>query len=131
MESMQTYLQGKEMKMYLGIQAGIQIGDYLCEAYTITQNTCLLKQNGTTNETVAIGKPFGSDDGTDLYGMALIDVYDTDNANECFNNLFANLNESKTVKPDGIYLRDNTPFTISNGTDLELSSYEAEIKRLK
>jgi hypothetical protein len=36
MADMQSYLQGKDMKMYLGIQAGIQVGDYLCEAYTIT-----------------------------------------------------------------------------------------------
>jgi len=70
-------------------------------------------------------KPFGSEDSADLYGMALIDVYDTDAA-ECFSSLFDNLNETKTVKPDGIYLRDNTPFTISNGTDLELSHYEGE-----
>lgn len=70
-------------------------------------------------------KPFGSEDSADLYGMALIDVYDTDAA-ECFSSLFDNLNETKTVKPDGIYLRDNTPFTISNGTDLELSHYESE-----
>jgi len=56
--------------------------------------------------------------------MALIDVFDTDAANECMNTLFDNLNETKNVKPDGIYLRDNTPFTISNGSNLEMSSYE-------
>lgn len=115
------------MKMYLGIQAGIQIGDYICEAYSITNtNKCLLTQNGTTNQTVGIGKPFGSEDGTDLYAMGLIDVYDTDAANECFNSLFENLNETKKIKPDGIYLRDNTPFTISNGTDLNLTHYEVQ-----
>jgi hypothetical protein len=37
------------------------------------------------NDTVGIGKPFASADGTDLYAMALIDVYDTDAGNECFN----------------------------------------------
>lgn len=126
LEGMQTYLQGKDMKMYLSIQAGIQIGDYLCEAYELAQSKCLLKQNGTTNETVGITKPFGSADGTDLYGMALIDVFDTDNANDCMNALWGNLNSTKTIKPDGVYLRDNTPFTISNGTDLELSSYEKQ-----
>lgn len=124
MANMQTYLQGKNMKMYLSIQAGIQTqGDTLCEAYTLTQSKCLLTQNGTTNETVGIGKPFGSEEGTDLYAMALIDVFNTDAANECINALFANLNETNTIKPDGIFLRDNTPFTISNGTDLDISHY--------
>lgn len=125
LDGMQTYLKGKDMKMYLSIQAGIQTpGDYICEAYTLATGQCLLQQNGTANETVGIGKPFGSEDGTDLYGMALIDVFDTDAANECMNTLFDNLNETKNVKPDGIYLTDNTPFTISNGSNLEMSSYE-------
>lgn len=63
-------------------------------------------------------KPFGSKPGTDLYGIGLIDVYDTKAANQSFHDLFTYLNKSKKLHPDGYYLRDNTPYTISNGSDL-------------
>jgi len=76
------------MKMYLSIQAGIQIGETQCEAYTITKGKCMLTQNGTTNETIGIGKPFGSEEGTDLYPMGFIDVFNTDAATECYKELF-------------------------------------------
>jgi hypothetical protein len=37
----------------------------------------MLTQNGTNNETIGISKPYGSADGTNLYGMGLIDVFET------------------------------------------------------
>lgn len=77
---MQTYLKSQGMKMYLSIQSGIQIGDYICEAFELTTTKCLLTQNGTTNETVGISKPYGSTSDADLYGMGLIDVFNTDTA---------------------------------------------------
>jgi hypothetical protein len=71
------------MKMYLSIQAGIQVGDYACEAHRIAdQHGCLLAQrgNGTANETVGIGKSFNAtgESEADFYAMALIDVFDKD-----------------------------------------------------
>jgi hypothetical protein len=40
------------------------------------------------------------------------------------NALFENLMPTDgTVSPDGFYLRDNSPFTISNGTELEIAKY--------
>ena len=68
--------------------------------------------------------PIRKEYGINLYGIGLIDVYDTEAANQCYKWLYENLNQTYKVKPDGYYLRDNTPFTFSNGTDLELSHYE-------
>lgn len=128
---MQTFLHGKDMKMYLAIQAGIQVGDVLCLAYEQALEAaedCLLARvkfdDDQEKYTVGLGKLFGTagDKAEDFYGMALVDVFG-DGADVCMKALFDLLLASESITPDGIYLRDNSPFTISNGTDLNITHY--------
>jgi len=122
---MRGNLTKNKMKMYLSVQAGIPVGDGRCEAYKIAaEKGCLLVQEGTSNDTVGIGKAFNAtgDRAEDFFGMALIDVFSKENASSCMAALFDNLGLS-AASLDGIYLRDSSPYTVSNGSDLEIAKY--------
>lgn len=95
LSDMQSHLRNLDMKMYLSIQAGIQVGD-LCAAYAAAeQKGCLLSQNGSDNKTVGVGKPFGAND-TELYAMALLDVFNG-SAVDCMSDLFEILMPSNST----------------------------------
>lgn len=60
--------------------------------------------------------------------MGFIDVFNNDTANSCMEHLMMNLLTAgkpfmQRIMYDGLYLRENEPFTISNGVDLNISHY--------
>lgn len=57
--------------------------------------------------------------------MALIDVFH-DNAKDCMQDLFENLMPlNGMIEPDGFYLRDNSPYTYSNGSNLDIEKLKS------
>jgi hypothetical protein len=53
-----------------------------------------------------------------------MNVYDNATANNCMNALMTNLLTGEAaITYDGLFLRENSPFTISNGADLDPSDY--------
>ena len=90
---------------------------------------CLLYQGYA--RTIALNKKLNSN-GTkkeDFYKVAFVDVFAnmTTLNNTCtyklMNNLLNLLGPHDALKYDGLYLRGNSPYTISNGSDLNISHY--------
>jgi len=58
--------------------------------------------------------------------MTFIDVFNNKTANMCMNKLMTGFllhQKYFFMHYDGLYLRENEPFTISNGTDLNITHY--------
>jgi len=124
------HLKSKNLKLYLSIRGGIPTNKN-CTGFKLAKNIvgCLLtKANNSTDYTVGIGQKVNStgNKSSDFYEMAFIDVFNGETADVCMNYLMINLlglPSSQMITYDGLYLRDNEPFTISNGTDLNISHY--------
>jgi len=128
MKTLQEHLRSKNMKLYLSFNAGIPTR-MVCQAFEIAERIpgCLLtKADDSTDYSIGLGQKVNSTGSelTDFYEMAFIDVFNNDTANKCMNEMMKNFLEAQNkIHYDGLYLRGNEPFTISNGTDLDKSHY--------
>jgi len=80
--------------------------------------------------TIGIGQKVNSTGNktSDFYEMAFIDVFFNTTANNCMEHLMMKFLTAgkpfmQRIMYDGLYIRENEPFTISNGADLNISNY--------
>lgn len=118
----------KQMRLYLSISTAIPTEE-ACDAYTIAlkDHGCLLSKVGDpANYAVGLSKKINSTgtNESDYFSVAFIDVFNEQVANRCVGDLLQNLLESgESISYDGLYLRGNEPYTVSDGADLNVSHY--------
>jgi alpha-glucosidase (family GH31 glycosyl hydrolase) len=118
-DAITNFLRTNDMRIYLGVQTALPSDpDYYPHVSVAIDNFCLLNETHSKSlkeYTVGEFRSFWSNESTNLTQVAMVDQF-ADGAKTFYTQSIAQL-ANLTNGFDGLYLRGNTPFTNTNGSD--------------